>query len=211
MNTITFYTGLDLGQARDYTAIIILEKLRDRDKSLNGKPLASYACRHIERLPLGTRYPEIVTYTGQLINSEQMAGNSCLTIDATGVGRPVCDMFAAAGLEYTGVTITGGDSESRAEGLYRVPKRKLVSALQVLLQEGRLEFNPSMPFADILTAELQNFKVKITEASNDTYGSGREGEHDDLVLAMAVAAWKAERPDPPPQVPSTIVKRRYYN
>ncbi len=40
------------------------------------------------------------------------------------------------------------------------------------------------------------FKVTITEAANDTYG-GRSGAHDDIVLAVAPAAWKAEAYVPP--------------
>lgn len=34
------------------------------------------------------------------------------------------------------------------------------------------------------------------EPSNDSYGSWREGAHDDMVLAVAIAAWWAERWQP---------------
>jgi len=45
------------------------------------------------------------------------------------------------------------------------------------------------PEAEVLVNELLNFEVKITAAANDVYGAWREGTHDDLVLAVALACW----------------------
>jgi hypothetical protein len=45
----------------------------------------------------------------------------------------------------------------------------------------------------VLIKELQNFKVKITAAANEIFEAWREGEHDDLLLAVAIAAWMGER------------------
>ena len=45
----------------------------------------------------------------------------------------------------------------------------------------------------ILIRELETFRVKITEAANETFGAWREGQHDDLLLAVALAAWAGER------------------
>ena len=45
----------------------------------------------------------------------------------------------------------------------------------------------------MLVRELLDFKVKITAAANETFGNFREGTHDDLVLAVAIAAWEGER------------------
>ena len=44
-----------------------------------------------------------------------------------------------------------------------------------------------------MTEELLNFRYKITQASNLIYESWREGAHDDLVLALSLAVWKAEK------------------
>jgi hypothetical protein len=46
--------------------------------------------------------------------------------------------------------------------------------------------------AEILVRELLNFRVKISDLGHDTYNAWRESEHDDLVLAVAIAAWVAE-------------------
>jgi hypothetical protein len=48
-----------------------------------------------------------------------------------------------------------------------------------------------------LRAELLNFRVKINLASgHDSYEAWREGDHDDLVLAAAMAVWSARAPGP---------------
>jgi hypothetical protein len=73
-----------------------------------------------------------------------------------------------------------------------VPKKCLVSTLQVLLQRRRLTVAKSLPFTPILVEELLNFQVKVTESANETFGAWREGRHDDLVLAIACSAWAVE-------------------
>jgi hypothetical protein len=194
--------GLDLGQSQDYTALAILERIDPRPPepiTRGGFPAGlaprtvpvRYECNHLQRFPLGTRYPEIVREVAEMLKTPELRDKTDLVIDATGVGRPVCDMFRQAGIAYRGVTITGGDSVAIVDGLTRVPKRILVSTLQVLLQSGRLAFAPH-PLREVLVTEMLAFQVTISEAANDTYG-GRIGTHDDLVLAAALAAWKAEQ------------------
>jgi hypothetical protein len=39
---------------------------------------------------------------------------------------------------------------------------------------------------------LTTFRVKITPAADEVFGAWREGAHDDLVLAVAIAVWQAE-------------------
>jgi hypothetical protein len=127
--------------------------------------------------------------------------------DKTGVGRPVVDMLRAADLKPVAVTITGGDAVSR-DGLdYRVPKRDLVSVVQVLLQAERLKIARALPEAQTLTSELLAFKVSISLKGHDSYGNDvgpwRENPHDDLVLAVALACWFGEKYRPPdPEYPS---------
>lgn len=119
-----------------------------------------------------------------------------LLVDYTGVGIAVVDSIRAAGLECIGVTIHGGDAITRESHELRVPKRELVGALQVLLQTQRLGISSELALADVLTEELENFRATIKLATgHDTYGAGadwRENNHDDLVLATAMAAWYGE-------------------
>ncbi len=75
-----------------------------------------------------------------------------------------------------------------------MPKSLLVSQLQVLLQAGRLKVARGLPDAAVLVEELSSFQVRVTAAGHEQYAAWREGAHDDLVLATALAAWYAERP-----------------
>src|SRR6185295_18926469 len=87
-----------------------------------------------------------------------------------------------------GHSTTGG-----ADGSTHVPKKELVSTLQVMLQGRRLRIAQGLAEALTLEQELLNFKVKITAAMNETFATWRESQHDDLVLAVALAAWRGER------------------
>jgi hypothetical protein len=102
-------------------------------------------------------------------------------------------MFVKLHLYPLGITITGGSEVTRNGGNFKVPKRDLVTNLQVLFQAGRLRVAEGLPEARTLINELLNFRVKITANAHDTYEAWREGTHDDLVLAVALACWYGER------------------
>src|SRR5689334_13710545 len=70
--------------------------------------------------------------------------------------------------------------------------RQLVSTMQVLLQARRLKVAPALAEAELLAREMANFRAKATTAPEQAE-PWREGAHDDLVLAVAVAAWQGER------------------
>jgi hypothetical protein len=113
-------------------------------------------------------------------------------VDKTGVGAAVIDSFVHSGLSPMAITIHGGVEVSRdpQRAGYRVPKRDLVSAVQVLLQNERLKIPRSLPLAQTLKKELLNFRQKIEPSTaHDSYSHWREGEHDDLVLATAMSCW----------------------
>ena len=117
--------------------------------------------------------------------------------DATGVGAAVVDMLRDAGLRFVSVTITASEEEVGGGGTYRVPKRDLIAAPQVLLQCRRVRIAAALPEAETLAAELRNFRYEVTRAGRDTYAAWREGDHDDLVLAVALAVWATQKAQPP--------------
>ena len=173
-----FYAGLDLGQAQDYTALVVVDKLEHRLFHTVG----------IKRYPLGTPYPAIVEDVCRL-RAEKLS-HAPLIIDGTGVGRAVVDLFRhRLGRAAVPVQITAGNTAHEGDDNWQyVPKRDLIGAVQVLLQQGQLKFDAMHPEAPALIHELENYQVKITAAANDTYNA-REGLHDDLVLALALALW----------------------
>src|ERR1019366_2873206 len=90
------------------------------------------------------------------------------------------------------VTITSGDTRNVSHGNHRVPKRDLVVGLQVLLQRGGLRIAADLRDAPTLLTELMDMRVKVSTAGNEQFGAWREGTHDDLVLAVALACWAVE-------------------
>jgi hypothetical protein len=180
-----FYFGLDLGQTTDFSAGIVIEAHGEGAER-------SYDVRYIEQFTLGTSYPTIVESVGTLLDRAPLAGDGTLVIDHTGVGRPVFDMFVNDLRKPLGITITGGTTWHEEDyRQWHVSKIMLVSTVQRVLQSGRLCIGAKLPHAGTLQTELRNFRVKISKAANETYDA-REGAHDDLVLALAVALFAGE-------------------
>jgi len=117
-----------------------------------------------------------------------------LVVDNTGVGVAVTDLLKGKGLRFTPVTITGGDRAHKASGNWRVPKRDLVSALEVPFHTGELRVAKGLKLWPVLREELVNFRRKINlKSAHDSYEHWRETDHDDLVLATALACWWTTR------------------
>jgi hypothetical protein len=214
-----YVCGLDLGQAQDYTALAVAEilpiatgrtRLAVDGRSVPGPrphewlyerterevPITEdhYHLRDLRRWPLNTSYPTIVRDVAALLDREPLcSATTTLAIDYGGVGRPVLDMFDGAALicSLVPVTIHGGDAAIQDGRSWRVPKRDLIAATQVALQRGRLKVAPALSEAVTLTRELSDYRVKISASGHDSYDA-REGQHDDLVLAVALAVWVAE-------------------
>jgi hypothetical protein len=143
---------------------------------------------HLERVPLGTTYPAIVHHIGRLL--ARLPEGTELCVDYTGVGRPVFDLFRYSSTYPIGVLITSGVTEATIDGIAHVPKLVLISRLQALLHEGRLKIQRDLPEAKNLVSELMDFRVQYTAAGHLTFNA-REGKHDDLVLALAIACYCA--------------------
>lgn len=201
--------GLDLAQTTDYTALSVTEVMA-RDRAAGNR----YAVRALDRFH-PHRYQDVVARIERMLpklrsgvhvlnrdgrSYDYVRPKVTLVLDATGVGAAVADLFAAAGLDVDlqFVTIHGGDTVTRdpARG-WRVPKRDLAGVVAVALQNGLVEIAERIPHADLLKGELRNFRAKISASGHETFAAGsddwREGNHDDLVLAVALSLWWGER------------------
>lgn len=190
---VKFFIGLDLGQASDFTALSVLERLANKGGFV-------YHIRRLERVR-GESYPNIAQKVTALLRSPALAGGAALVVDQTGVGVPVVDLLKKSGLRPVAVSIHGGDNTAHEGDNWRIPKRDLVGTLQVLLQSERLKVSSKLKLGPVLQAEMLNFKVKIDPATaHDSYSAWRDSDHDDLVLSVALAAWWGEHsPKPQPR------------
>jgi hypothetical protein len=193
------FVGVDLGQTFDPTAIAVIERQRAQrlPDTTSEPPPTEYHLRHLERLPLGTAYPAQVQYVAQLLRREPLVSRKVrIYVDQTGVGRAVFDMFRDAHIPgLYGVTITAGSEVKQQPDGWHVAKLELMSRVQASLHAKELRIYPDVPDAEVLTRELQDFRVKFSTAGNPIFGA-REGAHDDIVLATALAMFGATQPEP---------------
>lgn len=126
MRMACFSVGLDLGQARDFSALAVVERVRvlpagvSRGAWSDAVDAAEHAravgdrhrawmleqripvlteearVRHLARWQIGTPYPVVVDDVVELMASEALARDGVLFIDGTGVGVAVRDLFTDA-------------------------------------------------------------------------------------------------------------------
>ena len=195
---MSYYVGLDLGQSTDYTALAVIE---DAPARLREEGARELHLRHLERYPLKTPYnvvaDNMMALISRLREHSPLLGSPSLLVDNTGVGRAVTDQLRERRLAFESVTITGGEKATRVDGEWHVPKKDLVAALEVPFHTGDLKVAAGLDLWPVLRGELLNFRRKISlKSGHDSFEHWREGLHDDLVLAAAMAVWSATTPQP---------------
>ena len=205
---VRFSLGLDLGKMSDFSALAIAEERPERTDLLLGKARLvphwaddpSYDLPWLQRWPLRTPYQTIAEDVAKRVAALVAVPQAevQLYVDGTGVGTAVVEILQqqaaikAMPERMKTITITAGRDVTRVTDGWHVAKGELVSVAQVALQRGRLNVAPSLPEARTLRDELGTFEVTLTEAANATF-SHRDGKHDDLVLATALALWGARQ------------------
>jgi len=203
--------GCDVGQRVDPTAVCVVEVeervVRPAERApyeaesgalllrdLPRKTERHHVIRHLERLPLGTLYPDVAARLRAIC--ADVAGRArqrpTLYFDATGA-VPFLDTLMAASIPATVIPcfFNHGDQRTRAGREIRIGKAWLVNRLQVLLQTGCLHL-PTTAEAEALARELLDYEIKIDQDGNDRYGAFKVGRHDDLVTALGLAMQPAE-------------------
>jgi hypothetical protein len=184
ISKMMFYVGLDLGKTHDPSAIAVVEKMPNHIR-----------VRHLERVTLGTPYPGVVERVRGITWNRQLAGNCALAVDGTGVGAPVVDMLRGArlGCDIAAVTITGGERQHQKGSVWSVPKRDLLAVVQLMLERGELKIAKGLRELGPLMRELSDVRSMAGVGGRVRLGADGFGEHDDLVIALALACWRAKR------------------
>lgn len=188
--------GVDVGQRQDFTAICVTEQESRLD-------LPHYLARSIERLSLGTTYPDVVDRVAEIMERLKLKAQPRrgprlfaveLILDATGVGLPIGDMLRERGLDPRLVLFTGSDTvNQQPQGVVTVGKAWMVGRMQVLLQSHRLHL-PRTVEAGILAKELRDYRIEVNAHANASFNA-KSGAHDDLVIALGCPAGSSGPPD----------------
>ena len=195
---LPYWVGVDLGQKQDYSAIAVVDRElivgTRRDPAtweLDKKTV--YTVRYLERLPLGTSYLDVAARVAGLSRDIRMTNKCELVVDATGVGAPVVDVLrrARTGCNLYPVTITAGDHEQCTTHGYQVPKRDLVVGLDLMLEARTLKISSGLELGEELLTEMRAMEVSVSGEGHERFEATRT--HDDLVLATALACWRARR------------------
>lgn len=211
---LRYWVSLDCGQAHDYSAALVSERVTSGHSDQKSKRLhfservqsgqSDHSAIHIgsiSRAPLRTPYPKIAKAVVSKCCELEPVGafgerpDIGLIIDAGGVGRAVRDLVrdeirklgaSAPRIHFWPVAATGGGRVTISGGFINVPKKDLVTSAVVALQDGTLKIG-DVENADVLRKELAEYRVKLTKKGNETYeGAGR---NDDLVYGLALATW----------------------
>jgi len=150
-NGLKYFAGIDLARTVDYTVICILNSRCEL-----------VAFERFNNIAWSLQKERIIklckAYDAQ-----------CL-VDSTGIGDPIFDDLAMAGLKISGYKFTNQS------------KRALIENLVLTFERG------DIILADIpvLIDELNNFEVEQTTSGLIRYNAA-DGQHDDTVIALALA------------------------
>ena len=99
-------------------------------------------------------------------------------LDSTGLGDPIYDLLCTYGIPCYPYSI-----QTRS-------KQQLIQNLAVLIQTASISYPEE---TTILQQELASYQYSISPTGNVQY-SAPEGDHDDCVISLALAAWAAQHP-----------------
>jgi hypothetical protein len=216
------HIGIDVGQVHDPTAIVVVEVMQRptgrtravtrhsdprRVQLIHGQTYVEhitetvYLARHIERVQLQTRYPEVAKRVAEIVCAPLLAGRERrVFIDQTGVGRPIVELVTDAifahpdadarnggSITMRPITFTSGMDYDAATG--KMGKAYLVSRLQALSQADpvRVIVPEGHREAAAMLRELKDYSLKVSQDGADTYGALKIGQYDDLATALGLA------------------------
>ncbi len=198
---VRYHLGVDLGQRQDHTAMAIVKDVvmtGGAKDAVTFEPLVERrkTVVRVERVALGTGYGKVVDSIRRMV--ESVALRDCemvVAVDATGVGAPVVEalrerLYEAserrAWLSLAPVVFTSGQAGHWKNTDYYAPKNELMEGLAMALERRELKLIEGGRFVEELKTELMGMRREMGAAKTRWISAG---EHDDLVMATALAWW----------------------
>ncbi|MDX2266973.1 MAG: hypothetical protein NW208_02640 [Bryobacter sp.] len=178
-----YFLGLDLGRRQDFSALVVLERRlfarNTRYVDSLTKWEQSLIVRYARQFKLGTAYGEVAAETARIYRAVEQKGPATLVFDQTGVGDAVEEMIREhlRGARTEGVIIT------------QEIKRDIYASLEMLLEKGELRIPTNCHSSNELKEELLTVEIRRVGLGYK-YGAFEKDTHDDLVMALGLAAWR---------------------
>jgi hypothetical protein len=191
-----FLVGLSVGQGAQPTGVAVLEQRKPRSGP------ATYACRHLRRwLFPGTAYPVLVAHLKAILGAPRL-GDPALIFEAGSSTNAVLAILRENRLPVKthAVEIRSSATDDKSNGSWKVAKATVIETTRKVIQGKRLIFDDRMPQAVMATTPpaqtiyhaLETYPYNEASMANEAFAC-RDGEYDDLVLAVALACWYGER------------------
>jgi hypothetical protein len=189
--------GIDLGRDSDHSAIAVASVFRRVgaavDPYTGARPVTwQLEVSHLEQVPKSVEYTTVMDRIGRTV---RRLGHQTpygykqpsiqVALDAAGPGSIGAELIRKQQLSISlyPIIITGGEeSHALKSGSTSVPRKELLHTLRILVESGALNFSHSLRHRERLVRECAGVKA-----------SGTSADHDDLVIAVALAAWRATR------------------
>lgn len=191
---VRYWIGADLGQANDFSSVVVI-KDQQLPKSDGSQILLGQRERTVVYADKfrGVSYVDVVDHLIKLRNAPPFGGKSELVIDGTSLGRVVSDMLHEQGVDHSAVQMTGG-SEWRRSGRYvNASKTLMIENLAVLFASGDLKFAHDLPLRQEIEEDLASFTTQTTAAGNTIISQSRSASgHGDLGIGLIVAGFASQ-------------------
>ena len=136
-----YLLGLYFGSVTDHSELVLSSREENPEAFNEGEPLHKYELVHIEQLPLGLTYPQIIDYVDTFVQQKELKNRVQIAADCTGVGKAVLDLLrsnpALSDITWS-IIFTSGQNVTSDGMLFKVPKKDLIAAVLILTGRGLL-------------------------------------------------------------------------
>jgi len=172
----TLFAGLDLGRVEDYSALVVIEQVKEN----------KHVLRHLKIFELGTSYAAVIGYIKML--QDRWGGFSKIRVDSTNQDYVVEDMKNSGIDNVEGVRFT----------LPR--KQEMATALKEYMKNGQFwypYFTWQKPYPSEYVTELNIERFELRKDGSIAFNHP-QGTHDDIWWATALALYSTKEMKPEP-------------
>jgi hypothetical protein len=203
--------SVDLAKSIDFSTYAICEAMPKSVTDARGQSITMMTLKvvNLQQIPRNTDYTDVAQIIHDVFYDKRTWLQTKFThrmikpsllVDAGGVGEGVCDTVSRyMGLRPIRYKLVRGTSRVIRHDYFNwtVPRPYLVSLLDGAFGSDRVIVDPRLRHAPTLIEELGRLQLEQNEETGTIRVTHREGEHDDLAIAVGAANWWAHQPERP--------------